>query len=56
MGAARIDVPAIAVTGGPMMPGIVGDEPRDVISLFEAVGARQNNRLSDEELKNLGYL
>jgi len=36
-----------------MMPGIVGDEPRDVISLFEAVGARRNNKISDQELKNL---
>jgi len=53
MAAGRLDIPTVVVTGGPMMPGIVGDEPRDVISLFEAVGARQNNRLSDEELKNL---
>ncbi|MCZ7398761.1 MAG: dihydroxy-acid dehydratase [Candidatus Methanoperedens sp.] len=53
MAAGRLDIPAIVVTGGPMMPGIVGDEPRDVISLFEAVGARQNNKLSDEELKIL---
>ncbi len=53
MAAGRLDIPAIIVTGGPMMPGIVGDEPRDVISLFEAVGARQNNKISDQELKNL---
>ncbi len=53
MAAGRLDIPTIVVTGGPMMPGIVGDEPRDVISVFEAVGARQNNRLSDEELKIL---
>lgn len=53
MAAGRLDIPAIVVTGGPMMPGIVGDEPRDVISLFEAVGARQNNRITDRELKNL---
>ncbi len=53
MAAGRLDIPAIVVTGGPMMPGIVGDEPRDVISLFEAVGARQNNKISDQELKNL---
>lgn len=53
MAAGRIDIPTIVVTGGPMMPGIVGDEPRDVISLFEAVGARQNNKISDRELKIL---
>ncbi len=53
MAAGRLDIPTIVVTGGPMMPGIVGDEPRDVISLFEAVGARRSNKLSDQELKNL---
>jgi dihydroxy-acid dehydratase len=53
MAAGRLDIPAIVVTGGPMMPGIAGDEPRDLITLFEAVGARQNNKLSDEELKIL---
>jgi dihydroxy-acid dehydratase len=53
MAAGRLDIPAVVVTGGPMMPGIVGDEPRDVISLFEAVGARQNNSITDQELKNL---
>ncbi len=53
MAAGRLDIPAIVVTGGPMMPGIVGDKPRDVISVFEAVGARQNNKLTDQELKNL---
>src|SRR3990170_1611731 len=51
--AGRLDIPTIVVTGGPMLPGIVGDEPRDVISLFEAVGARRNNKISEQELKNL---
>ncbi len=53
MAAGRLDIPAVVVTGGPMMPGIVGDEPRDVISLFEAVGARRSNKINDRELKNL---
>jgi dihydroxy-acid dehydratase len=53
MAAGRLDLPTIVVTGGPMMPGIVGDEQRDVISLFEAVGARRNNKITDQELKNL---
>lgn len=53
MAAGRLDIPTVVVTGGPMMPGIAGDEPRDVISLFEAVGARRNERISDMELKNL---
>ncbi len=53
MAAGRLDIPAIVITGGPMLPGIVGDEPRDVISLFEAVGQRQGGKLSDLDLKNL---
>ncbi len=53
MAAGRLDIPSVVVTGGPMMPGIVGDEPRDVISLFEAVGARRSNKINDQELKNL---
>ncbi|MDW7727779.1 MAG: dihydroxy-acid dehydratase [Candidatus Methanoperedens sp.] len=53
MAAGRLDIPAIVITGGPMMPGIVGDEQRDVISLFEAVGERRNNKITDQDLKNL---
>ncbi len=53
MAAGRLDIPSVVITGGPMMPGIVGDEPRDVISLFEAVGARRSNKINDQELKNL---
>jgi dihydroxy-acid dehydratase len=53
MAAGRLDIPTIVVTGGPMMPGIVGDEQRDVISLFEAVGERQNGKITDQDLKNL---
>lgn len=53
MAAGRLDIPTIVVTGGPMMPGIAGDEPRDLISLFEAVGARRNNKITDQDLKNL---
>src|SRR5659263_751819 len=56
MAAGRLDIPTIVVTGGPMMPGIVGDEQRDVISLFEAVGARRNNKITDQELKNLSLI
>jgi len=38
MAAGRLDLPAIAVTGGPMLPGFVGDREEDLISVFEAVG------------------
>nr|QNO50155.1 dihydroxy-acid dehydratase [Methanosarcinales archaeon ANME-2c ERB4]QNO50219.1 dihydroxy-acid dehydratase [Methanosarcinales archaeon ANME-2c ERB4] len=37
MAAGRLDIPTIAVTGGPMLPGFTGDQERDLISVFEAV-------------------
>lgn len=53
MAAGRLGIPAIVVTGGPMMPGIVADEPQDVISLFEAVGARRKSNISEQDMANL---
>lgn len=43
MAAGRLDLPAIAVTGGPMLPGFVGDREEDLISVFEAVGESRGN-------------
>ncbi len=51
--AARLNIPSIVVTGGPMMPGFFKGNPVDVISVFEAVGAYQNNLISLDELKEL---
>ncbi|MCG7853873.1 MAG: dihydroxy-acid dehydratase, partial [Methanosarcinaceae archaeon] len=53
MAAGRLDVPSIVVTGGPMLPGFVGDEYRDLISVFEGVGAHQSGAISDSELKKI---
>ncbi|MDF1557113.1 MAG: dihydroxy-acid dehydratase [ANME-2 cluster archaeon] len=53
MAAGRLDIPAAVVTGGPMLPGFVDDEERDLISVFEGVGERQNNNITDEKLKML---
>ncbi|MBN1134579.1 MAG: dihydroxy-acid dehydratase [Methanosarcinaceae archaeon] len=53
MAAGRLDIPTIAVTGGPMLPGFVGDEYRDLISVFESVGAYQSGAISDSELKKI---
>jgi len=35
---ARVNIPSIFVTGGPMMPGFFKDKNVDLISVFEAVG------------------
>ncbi|HJH29981.1 MAG TPA: dihydroxy-acid dehydratase [Methanosarcinaceae archaeon] len=53
MAAGRLDIPTIVVTGGPMLPGFVGDEDCDLVSVFEGVGAHQNNLITDSELKLL---
>lgn len=46
MAVARMDIPAIFVTGGPMLPGEWKGEKLDVISAFEAVGAVKKGRIS----------
>jgi len=53
MAAARINVPSIFVTGGPMCPGIFNDEQVDLISVFEAIGKFQAGEMTEDEVKDL---
>ncbi|HHY38174.1 MAG TPA: dihydroxy-acid dehydratase [Clostridia bacterium] len=57
MAAARLDLPCVFVSGGPMLPGSfpTPDGPKvvDLNSVFEAVGAHASGRLSDEDLELL---
>ena len=54
MGAARIDVPAIAVTGGPMISGRRNMKKLSLVrDTFEAVGRKQKGEISEEELESL---
>jgi dihydroxy-acid dehydratase len=51
MAAARLDLPAIMVSGGPMLAGRrSGGGACDLITVFEAVGAVKAGRMSEEEL------
>ena len=50
MAAARLNLPAVFLYGGTILPGRVGDRALDVVSVFEAVGAHAADALSDEEL------
>ena len=50
MAAARINVPTIFVSGGPMLAGHVKGEKTSLSSMFEAVGAYTANKISAEEL------
>mgnify|MGYP003009624023 FL=1 len=51
MAAARINVPTIFVSGGPMLAGHVKGHRTSLSSMFEAVGAYQAGKISKEELK-----
>jgi dihydroxy-acid dehydratase len=53
MAIARVNIPAILVTGGPMMPGEWQGRSLDVISAFEAVGAVRVGRMSELEAKEI---
>jgi dihydroxy-acid dehydratase len=51
MAAARLDLPAVFLYGGSILPGKgAKGEALDITSVFEAVGARASGRLTDEEL------
>ena len=50
MAAARINVPTVFVSGGPMLAGHVGGQKRSLSSMFEAVGAHAAGKISDEVL------
>jgi dihydroxy-acid dehydratase len=51
MAAARLDVPAIMVSGGPSLAGSLNGRPLDLNSVFEAVGQYQAGKLDDAGLK-----
>jgi len=53
MAAARLNIPTIVVSGGPMMAGRYRDRAVDVKTLFEAAGRVKAGRLSEEELNAL---
>ena len=53
MAAARLNIPAIVITGGPMMPGKFHGETVDFINVTEAVGATQSGKMSEEDLYEL---
>ncbi len=53
MAISRLNRPAIFVYGGTIMPGCHKDKKLDVVSVFEAVGARANNKIDDAELAEI---
>ncbi|MEM2539608.1 MAG: dihydroxy-acid dehydratase, partial [Candidatus Bathyarchaeia archaeon] len=53
MAAARLNIPAIVVTGGPMLSGRYGRRRVDVTAIFEAIGEYSAGKINLEELKAL---
>lgn len=50
MAAARINIPTVVVSGGPMLAGHVRGEKTSLSSMFEAVGANAAGKMDDETL------
>lgn len=53
MGASRVNVPSIVVTGGPMDSGRYKGKNVDLITVFEAVGANSAGKMSEDEVYEL---
>ncbi len=54
MAAARVNIPTIFVSGGPMMAGVDEEGNKsDLITVFEAVGKRASGQITDAELLKL---
>ena len=51
MAAARLDIPSVAVTAGPMLAGRIGERRLSLVrDTFEAVGRYKAGKISEEEL------
>ncbi|MBR1634130.1 MAG: dihydroxy-acid dehydratase [Lachnospiraceae bacterium] len=50
MAAARINVPTVFVSGGPMLAGHIDGKKRSLSSIFEAVGAHAAGKMTEEEV------
>ncbi len=54
MGALRVNVPTVFVSGGPMAKGYIKDgEPIDLATAFEAVGKFEAGEITEEELTEI---
>lgn len=53
MAAARLNIPSVVVSGGPMLPGKTNGKVYDFNSAMEGVGACKDGTMSEEELEVL---
>ncbi len=50
MGALRMNIPSILVSGGPMLAGNIDNQAMSLSSMFEAVGAYKTGKIAEEKL------
>ena len=53
MAAMRLNIPALVMSGGPMLAGRAGGKSVDLVSVFEAVGAHKSGQITSEQLLEL---
>lgn len=53
MAAARLNIPAIIVSGGPMLAGRGSKGKMDLTTVFEGVGAYIENKIDDNEMESI---
>ena len=53
MAAARLNIPAIVISGGPMLAGRLGGKAIDLITCFEGVGKVSAGEMTEKELKEI---
>ncbi|MGL4740910.1 MAG: dihydroxy-acid dehydratase [Sarcina sp.] len=53
MGALRVNIPTIAVSGGPMLAGIFKEKKCSLSNVFEGVGAFEAGKITEAELLDL---
>ena len=51
MAAARINIPTVFVSGGPMLAGHVNGRKRSLSSMFEAVGAYSAGKITEDDVR-----
>jgi dihydroxy-acid dehydratase len=46
----RLNIPALVVSGGPMLAGRMDNKVIDLITVFEGVGAVKSEKMTEEQL------
>ena len=49
----RLDIPALVVSGGPMLAGRLAHKAIDLITVFEGVGAVKSEKMTEEQLTEI---